>query len=76
MQKRKLLDNAYEACELMISYGANRHYQRIKGMEADRKYLTANCVFLDVFPGDAKKLILLLDRKEKLKKERQWCIIM
>ncbi|XTI96105.1 hypothetical protein V2W45_1451512 [Cenococcum geophilum] len=76
MQKRKLLDNAYEACELMILYGANRHYQKIKGMEVDRKYLTADCVFLDVFPGDARKLIHLLGRKEKSKKERQWCSIM
>lgn len=79
MQKeRKLLDNAYEACEFMISYGANRHYQKIEGMESNprQEYLTADGVFLDVFPGDARKLIHLLERKEKSKEKRQWCITM
>ena len=77
-KKRKLLDNAYEACELMISHGAHICYQRVKGIEADpwQKYLTANDVFLDVFPGDARKLILLFGGEEESKKERQWCIIM
>jgi len=63
---RKLLDHAYEACELMITYGARRNYQRLEQTkETTRRYLQADDVLKDIFPDDAMALIRLMDKNER-----------
>jgi len=64
---RGLLKNSYyEACELLISYGARRNYLKTNGVfpEYTTPYLQADDVFSRVFPKQASHLARLLDQKE------------
>ena len=62
-ESRKLPEHAYEACELLITHGARRHFQANVGSMVADPSLKA------IFPDEATSLIRLLDKNEKSKLE-------
>ena len=57
---RRMPKNAYEACELLITYGASRYYQKIEpAQEYCVNTLIADDMLRDIFPDSASALIRL-----------------
>ena len=66
------MQQARKVCELMISYGAERYYQKVpqrtlgtgRPTPSPDQYLKADDVLYQLFPKHAKSMIHALDKKE------------
>jgi ABC-type cobalamin/Fe3+-siderophores transport system ATPase subunit len=78
--RRGSLGHAYEACELLISYGANRNYHRKQRPipKGGQEYYQAENALQYIFEDDAAPLLRLLDKMQPKEEKRSGpsCVLM